>query len=70
MERIKLKDRILPKYTKGEEIFNMTSHIVGAVLRSSCNSIMCCICCYKWKCIWNCKWFNLWIYNDSIIHNV
>ena len=32
MERIKLKDRILPQYTKGEEIFNMTSHIVGAVL--------------------------------------
>ena len=32
MERIKLKDRILPTYTKGEEIFNMTSHIVGAVL--------------------------------------
>ncbi len=32
MERIKLRDRILPKYTKGEEIFNMTSHIVGAVL--------------------------------------
>ena len=32
MNRIKLKDRILPTYTKGEEIFNMTSHIVGAVL--------------------------------------
>lgn len=32
MERIKLKDRVLPTYTKGEEIFNMTSHIVGAVL--------------------------------------
>ncbi len=32
MERVKLRDRILPKYTKGEEIFNMTSHIVGAVL--------------------------------------
>lgn len=32
MKRIKLKDRILPNYTKGEEIFNMTSHIVGAVL--------------------------------------
>ena len=29
MERVKLRDRILPKYTKGEEIFNMTSHIVG-----------------------------------------
>ena len=32
MTRTKLKDRILPKYTKGEEIFNMTSHIVGGVL--------------------------------------
>ena len=32
MKRTKLKDRTLPKYTKGEEIFNMTSHIVGAVL--------------------------------------
>lgn len=32
MQRIKLRDRILPTYTKGEEIFNMTSHIVGAAL--------------------------------------
>ncbi len=32
MQRTKLNDRILPTYTKGEEIFNMTSHIVGAVL--------------------------------------
>ena len=31
MKRIKLADRVLPTYTKGEEIFNMTSHIVGAV---------------------------------------
>lgn len=29
MKRIKLKDRVLPRYTKGEEIFNMVSHIVG-----------------------------------------
>ena len=29
MKRTKLKDRVLPKYTKGEEIFNMTTHIVG-----------------------------------------
>lgn len=27
--RTKLKDRLLPSYTKGEEIFNMVSHIVG-----------------------------------------
>ena len=35
MERTKLVERILPKYTKEEEIFNMVSHIVGGVLRSS-----------------------------------
>lgn len=27
--RTKLRDRLLPKYTKGEEIFNMVSHIAG-----------------------------------------
>ncbi len=32
MKRTRLKDRVLPFYTKGEEIFNMTSHIVGVVL--------------------------------------
>lgn len=30
--RTKLKDRVLPTYTKGEEIFNMVSHILGVVL--------------------------------------
>lgn len=29
MSRTKLKDRQLPDYTKGEELFNMISHIVG-----------------------------------------
>ncbi len=28
-KRIKLCDRVLPRYTKGEEIFNMVTHIVG-----------------------------------------
>ena len=32
MKRIKLSDRVLPTYTKGEEIFNMISHIVGGAL--------------------------------------
>lgn len=32
MKRTKLCDRVLPVYTKGEEIFNMTSHILGVVL--------------------------------------
>ncbi len=29
MKRTKLKDRALPAYTKGEEVFNMVTHIVG-----------------------------------------
>ena len=31
-KRIKLNDRVLPKYSKGEEIFNMVSHIIGVPL--------------------------------------
>ena len=32
MERQKLSERKLPDYTKGEEIFNMVSHIVGGAV--------------------------------------
>lgn len=32
MKRTKLKDRQLPDYTKGEEIFNMVTHIVGGAM--------------------------------------
>lgn len=32
MKRTKLSERLLPDYTKGEEIFNMVSHIVGGGL--------------------------------------
>ena len=32
MQRTKLSERELPDYTKGEEIFNMVSHIVGGAL--------------------------------------
>ena len=42
MTRTKLKDRVLPKYTKGEEIFNMVSHIVGGAFRNCGNRFMCC----------------------------
>lgn len=30
MTRTKLRDRVLPDYTRGEEIFNMVSHVAGA----------------------------------------
>lgn len=32
MKRTKLADRVLPTYTKGEEIFNMVSHIIGGAM--------------------------------------
>ena len=31
-QRTKLRDRMLPTYTKGEEIFNMVTHIVGGAV--------------------------------------
>lgn len=31
-ERTKIRDRVLPSYTKGEEIFNMVTHIVGGAV--------------------------------------
>ena len=30
-KRIKLRERILPRYTRGEELFNMVSHIAGGI---------------------------------------
>lgn len=32
MKRTKLKERELPRYSRGEEIFNMVSHIVGGAM--------------------------------------
>ncbi|MEE1065081.1 MAG: hemolysin III family protein [Acutalibacteraceae bacterium] len=38
--RTKLKDRLLPSYTKGEEIFNMVSHIVGGGLGIAATALL------------------------------
>lgn len=43
MKRTKLIDRILPDYTRGEEIFNMVSHIVGGGF----GVIICALCVIK-----------------------
>ena len=32
MKRIKLRDRLLPDYTNGEEVMNMVTHIVGGTI--------------------------------------
>lgn len=39
MNRTKLKNRTLPSYTKGEEIFNMVSHICGGALGITATSL-------------------------------
>lgn len=43
MKRTKLADRLLPDYTKGEEIFNMVSHIVGGAVGIA----VCALCVIK-----------------------
>ena len=43
MKRTKLIDRRLPDYTRGEEIFNMVSHIVGG----GAGVIICALCIIK-----------------------
>ena len=43
MKRTKLIDRILPDYTRGEEIFNMVSHIAGGAIGTA----VCALCVIK-----------------------
>lgn len=43
MKRTKLADRLLPDYTRGEEIFNMVSHTVGGGV----GVIICALCIIK-----------------------
>ena len=65
MDRIKLSDRILPTYSKGEEIFNMVSHIVGGAL-----GIVALVLCVIFSALWNCSKFYLWHLPNLIIYNV
>lgn len=50
-KRIKLKDRSLPSYTRGEEIFNMVSHIVGGGL-----AVAACALCIIFSAIYRDAW--------------
>ena len=43
MKRTKLRDRVLPRYSKGEEVMNMVTHIVGGSLAVICFAL----CLYK-----------------------
>lgn len=46
MKRTKLADRVLPSYSRPQEIFNMTSHIVGGAL-GIIALVLCVIVCAK-----------------------
>ena len=43
MKRLKLSERVLPDYTRGEEIMNMVTHIVGGCI----GMILALLCCLK-----------------------
>ena len=47
MTRIRLSDRKLPDYTKGEEIFNMVTHIVGAAFGIIALAVTVLVACFK-----------------------
>ena len=70
MKRVKLSDRILPDYTKGEEIFNMVSHIVGGAV-GYCRA---CAVRYNFgipqKPVGGCGKLDLRRVNDNFVHNV
>ena len=48
MKRTKLADRLLPAYSRGEEIFNMTSHIVGGAF-----GVVALVLCVVFSAIYN-----------------
>ena len=64
MQRTKLSDRALPEYTKGEEIFNMVSHIVGAAL-----GVVALVLCVVFSAISGSPWavVSSCIYGSSLI---
>ncbi|MDO5124112.1 MAG: hemolysin III family protein [Eubacteriales bacterium] len=64
MSRTKLIDRLLPDYTRGEEIFNMVSHIVGGAFGVAALTL-----CVVFSAIYNDVWavVSSAIYGTSLI---
>ena len=59
MKRTKLKDRTLPPYTLGEEIFNYVSHIIGALLGAAYLSLAVIIAAHHGN-VWGVVGSSLW----------
>ena len=52
--RTHLEDRVLPSYTKGEEIFNMVSHIAGGASGNCGTGTLCDFCSNTHRCMGCC----------------
>ncbi len=61
VKRISLKDRVLPDYTTGEELFNMISHIVGAAFG------LFVLCYLTWRALWR---HDLWAFSSGFVYGL
>lgn len=52
MTRTRLSDRLLPSYTRGEEVFNTVSHIVGGAF-GVCALVLCVVYSALWGTAWS-----------------
>ena len=52
MTRTRLSERQLPSYTRGEEVFNTVSHIVGGAF-GICALVLCVIYAALWGTVWS-----------------
>lgn len=64
IKRTKLSDRVLPSYTRGEEIFNMVSHIVGGAVGVIATALCVVFAFIQWDAY---KIVSSFIYGFSII---
>lgn len=64
IKRTKLSDRTLPSYSRGEEIFNMVSHIVGAGIGIAATSLCVVFAFLEWDAY---KIVSAFVYGFSII---
>lgn len=68
--RTHLEDRVLPSYTKGEEIFNMVSHIAGGALAIAA-LVLCVIFAVIHTDAWGCCGSGyLWLHDGSTLCDV
>ena len=68
--RTHLEDRVLPSYTKGEEIFNMVSHIAGGALAIAALVLCVIFCSNTHRCMGCCGSSYLWLHDGCALCDV